>query len=184
MTEYMAVALLLLAVILARYGECRLHSRNYGYLSVCGAEELIPQTMRRYYLLHLLVVPAAILEMLWLSSKPLNYNGYLIGYGLVLLGFGLKLWAIRTLGPLWTMRCLFVEGAPHIIRGPYKICKHPEYLARFIETLGLLLILDSRIVMIAYLIVCLRVSFEVMRVETRQLREIAGPEDLYPSVEN
>jgi methyltransferase len=184
MTEYLAVASLLLAVGLARFGEYRLHSRNYGYLTVSGAEELIPQTMRRYYLMHLLIVPAAVVEWQVLAHNQLDLLTYFGGCALLMVGFLLKLWAIKTLGRQWTMRCLFVQGAPMITAGPYRIFKHPEYLARFLETLGLLILLNCKVVTAIYLVYAARLSFEMMRVETRQLREFTGVEDPYPLVEN
>lgn len=184
MTEYLAVASLLLAVGLARFGEYRLHSRNYGYLTVSGAEELIPQIMRRYYLIHLLVVPAAVVEWQWQGHNQVDSLAYFGGCGLLMSGFLLKISAIKALGRQWTMRCLFVQGAPRVTAGPYRIFKHPEYLARFLETLGLLIILHCKVVTAIYLVYAARLSLEMMRVETRQLREFTGVEDPYPLVEN
>jgi methyltransferase len=41
----------------------------------------------------------------------------------------LKWWAIAALGPAWTFRVLVVPGAPLVRRGPYRIIRHPNYLA-------------------------------------------------------
>jgi methyltransferase len=41
----------------------------------------------------------------------------------------LKWWAITALGPSWTFRVLVVPGAPLVRRGPYRIMRHPNYVA-------------------------------------------------------
>lgn len=41
----------------------------------------------------------------------------------------LKWWAILTLGPFWTFRVIAVPGAALVHRGPYRLVRHPIYLA-------------------------------------------------------
>ena len=51
--------------------------------------------------------------------------------GLVLLGAAkvLKFWAVATLGPRWSYRVLVIPGAPLVTRGPYRLMRHPNYVA-------------------------------------------------------
>jgi len=41
----------------------------------------------------------------------------------------LKWWAISELGPLWTFRVIVVPGSPSVGTGPYRIMRHPNYVA-------------------------------------------------------
>jgi methyltransferase len=51
--------------------------------------------------------------------------------GLLLFGWAkaLKFWAIRHLGPRWTFRVLVLPGAPLVGTGPYRLLRHPNYVA-------------------------------------------------------
>jgi methyltransferase len=39
-----------------------------------------------------------------------------------------RLWVIAALGPRWTVRVIAVPGAPLVRRGPYRLCRHPNYV--------------------------------------------------------
>ena len=41
----------------------------------------------------------------------------------------LKWWAIRSLGPYWTFRIIVVPGSSPVVSGPYRIMRHPNYVA-------------------------------------------------------
>ena len=51
----------------------------------------------------------------------------------------LKLWAIRSLGRYWTFRVIVVPGAALVSRGPYRLMRHPNYLAVLGELVGVAL---------------------------------------------
>jgi len=42
---------------------------------------------------------------------------------------GLRLWVVATLGIYWTTRIISLPGAPLVRRGPYRLLRHPNYLA-------------------------------------------------------
>jgi methyltransferase len=42
-------------------------------------------------------------------------------------------WVIWSLGPYWTTRLITLPGAPLIRRGPYRFCRHPNYLVVVLE---------------------------------------------------
>ncbi|MEW6323556.1 MAG: isoprenylcysteine carboxylmethyltransferase family protein [Acidobacteriota bacterium] len=50
----------------------------------------------------------------------------LIGFALAK---SLKLTAISALGARWSFRVLVVPGAPLVTRGPYRVFRHPNYIA-------------------------------------------------------
>ena len=60
---------------------------------------------------------------------PLSRNWVVAG--LVLFGWAkaLKFWAMAHLGPRWTFRVLVLPGAPLVASGPYRLLRHPNYVA-------------------------------------------------------
>ena len=42
--------------------------------------------------------------------------------------FALRIWVIASLGPYWTTRILTLD-APLVVKGPYRVVRHPNYLA-------------------------------------------------------
>lgn len=163
--------LTIFAYCLNRFGEWRIHKFNYQYLSKIGAEELIPKVMRTYYNMIFFLIPFAAVEH-FVLRQPL-FKEMLIG-GILLVASGLifRLWAIRSLGRLWSMRCLGLTSAPIVRRGPYQYLENPEYASRVMDGLGLFLMIGARWTALAYLgwsIVCL---LRIVSVEARQLREL------------
>jgi methyltransferase len=65
--------------------------------------------------------------------------------GLALFGLSkaLKMWVISTLGVRWTFRILVLPGAPLITRGPYRLMRHPNYLAIIGELIGVAMIVAA-----------------------------------------
>jgi methyltransferase len=48
----------------------------------------------------------------------------------------LKWWAILSLGPFWTFRVIVVPGAALVIKGPYHVMRHPNYVGVVGELAG------------------------------------------------
>ena len=57
----------------------------------------------------------------------------------------LKWWAIAELGPLWTFRVIVVPGSPSVATGPYRIMRHPNYVAVIGEIVGVALMMRARL---------------------------------------
>ena len=58
------------------------------------------------------------------------------GAGMFAAGKALKYWAIASLGPRWTFRVLVPPGSQRIASGPYRLMRHPNYVAVSGELLG------------------------------------------------
>jgi methyltransferase len=52
----------------------------------------------------------------------------------------LKFWAIATLGERWTFRVLVPPGSTRTIAGPYRLMRHPNYVAVMGELVGFAMI--------------------------------------------
>lgn len=57
----------------------------------------------------------------------------------------LKAWAIHTLGIRWTYRVFILPGEPLVTRGPYRLMRHPNYLAVIGELVGMALAVEARV---------------------------------------
>jgi methyltransferase len=52
----------------------------------------------------------------------------------------LRWWCVRTLGPQWNTRIVVVPGLPLVARGPYRLLRHPNYVAVVLEVAALPLV--------------------------------------------
>lgn len=59
---------------------------------------------------------------------------------LVLAAQLLRWWCVGTLGPRWNTRVIVVPGLPLVARGPYRLLRHPNYLAVVVEGAALPLV--------------------------------------------
>jgi methyltransferase len=62
------------------------------------------------------------------------------GLGLFAAAKALKWWAIASLGRFWTFRVIVVPGSTLVASGPYRLMRHPNYLAVVGELAGVALI--------------------------------------------
>ena len=57
--------------------------------------------------------------------------------GAVVAAQALRYWAVATLGDRWNIRVLAIAGAPPVTGGPYRVIRHPNYLAVIVEMAAL-----------------------------------------------
>jgi methyltransferase len=89
--------------------------------------------------LHTGLLVGCVLEV-WLGSRPfLPALGWPM-LALVLASQGLRWWCIRTLGPRWNTRIIVVPDLPLITGGPYRLIRHPNYVAVIVEGAALPLV--------------------------------------------
>lgn len=139
MTPAVIIAFGTLAAVLAvMAGEAVLSAHNASVLRARGAVEPpddVYQLMQVAY--PLAFVAIAVEGALRGPSPPLALG---VGLGLFGVAKALKGWAISTLGTRWSFRVLVPPGEPPIARGPYRLMRHPNYLAVCGEILGAALI--------------------------------------------
>jgi protein-S-isoprenylcysteine O-methyltransferase Ste14 len=65
------------------------------------------------------------------------------GFGLILVGLALRLWAEKSLGALWSTRVQVREDHFLTHTGPYRLLRHPAYLGLALFYLGAVVACDS-----------------------------------------
>jgi methyltransferase len=126
-----------LAVLLVLAGEAALSAHNATVLRSRGAVEPpedVIDLMRWAYPLGFVLM--GIEGALSGPAPPV-----VLATGLVVFGLAkaLKAWAIASLGPRWTFRVLVPPGEPMVTRGPYRMLRHPNYVAVCGELIGVAL---------------------------------------------
>jgi methyltransferase len=68
-----------------------------------------------------------------------------VGLGLFAAAKALKWWAILTLGPSWTFRVIVIPRDPLVASGPYRLMRHPNYVAVAGEIVSTALMTGARV---------------------------------------
>lgn len=112
----------LLLVAAQRGAELMLAARNTRKLRAAGAVEVDARSYPLFALLHgaWLVAMAALIPADKAPAWPL-----LGAFALLQLG---RVWVIATLGRRWTTRVIVLPHAAPVTSGPYRWCRHPNYL--------------------------------------------------------
>jgi methyltransferase len=121
-------ALLVLAAVgIFLMAEAIWSRRNEGRLRARGALEppgdVYPAMQIAY--------PAAFVAMAFEGAVAGVASGVLWASGVALFAASkaLKYWAIATLGDRWSFRVLVLPGEPLVASGPYRVMRHPNYVA-------------------------------------------------------
>ena len=157
----------LAAVIAVMAGEAVLSSHNAALLRARGAVEPPDdpyQVMQWAYPLCFIVM--AIEGALAGPASPEVLVAGLVVFGLAK---ALKAWAITSLGTRWTFRVLVPPGEPPIDAGPYRVMRHPNYLAVCGEIGGMALIVGAPVTGLAALAVFGWLMLRRIAVEDRAL---------------
>ena len=126
---------LLAAAFVPMMVEARLAARNARALRDRGAVEPagdVYEAMRVAY-------PVCFIAMAvegWLRGAAVGAT-FALGATIFSLSKVLKYWAIATLGQRWTFRVLVPPDSPRIVRGPYRVLRHPNYIAVVGELVGM-----------------------------------------------
>ena len=82
---------------------------------------------------------ACIVEPIWLARPFIAQLAIAMALLLVACQV-LRYWAVRTLGDRWNLRIVVVPGEPVVTAGPYRLVRHPNYLAVLVEVVALPLV--------------------------------------------
>lgn len=115
--------LFILFIIFQRLMELYVANRNQKWLQSQGAIEYGREHYGYMIALHTLFICSLVAEYWFSNGKKIDFV-FLIIY-LALLAF--KIWVLSSLGRYWNTRIFRVPAANPVMRGPYKIFKHPNY---------------------------------------------------------
>lgn len=126
-------------VAAGRLFELRIAGRNYQALLDRGGVEAAPEHYRWMVLLHTAFLIACPLEV-WLLGRPFIPSLAAVMLLLVALAAALRWWVIATLDGRWTTRIVCLPGVAPVTGGPYRLLRHPNYLAVIVEMFALPLV--------------------------------------------
>ena len=118
-------------VVVQRFAELAISARNGRRLAAQGACFRSDDGFRFIVVLHVLFPLALIAEVTLLGARPgPAWPGWL---GLWLGAQVLRLAAVRALGPRWHVRVVTLPGVAPVRHGPYRLLRHPNYVAVVVE---------------------------------------------------
>lgn len=96
------------------------------------------------------------------------------GLVLMVIGMAFRVWAIVTLGPLFTRQVMVRRGHQVVVDGPYRWLRHPSYSGGLLALFGLGLTLGNWLSAAVLLILPLAAYLWRIRVEEEVLRSSLG----------
>ncbi|GAA1256455.1 isoprenylcysteine carboxylmethyltransferase family protein [Kitasatospora nipponensis] len=136
MSRYLVLVLLVAAERLAELITAR---RNAAWSRRRGAVEYGRGHYPAMVLLHTALLAGCLAEPALADRPFLPALGWPM-LALALAAQALRWWCIGTLGPRWNTRVLVVPGLSLVATGPYRLLRHPNYLAVVVEGAALPLV--------------------------------------------
>ncbi|MFE3120061.1 isoprenylcysteine carboxyl methyltransferase family protein [Streptomyces niveus] len=140
---------LVLAVGFERVAELVVARRNARWSLAHGGTE----TGRGHYpamvALHTGLLAGALAETALAGRPFVPAFGWTMA-GVVVAAQALRWWCIGTLGPRWNTRVIVVPGLPLVTGGPYRLMRHPNYVAVAAEGLALPLVHGAWVTALAF----------------------------------
>nr|WSZ94464.1 isoprenylcysteine carboxyl methyltransferase family protein [Streptomyces sp. NBC_00857] len=130
---------LILAVAAERVAELAVARRNTRWSTERGAVERGRGHYPAMVLLHTGLLLGCLAEVRAADRPFVPVPGWTM-FAVVLAAQGLRWWCIRTLGPRWNTRVLVVPGLALVTGGPYRLLRHPNYVAVVAEGVALPLV--------------------------------------------
>ncbi|MFE1290661.1 isoprenylcysteine carboxyl methyltransferase family protein [Streptomyces sp. NPDC058751] len=132
-------ALLVAVVAAERVGELAVARRNERWSRARGAIEAGRGHYPVMVALHTALLLGCLAEV-WLTGRPFVPA---LGWSMLAVLAGaqaLRWWCVATLGFRWNTRVIVVPGLPLVARGPYRVLRHPNYVAVVAEGAALPLV--------------------------------------------
>lgn len=164
----MAFTVFVSFLLLLRLGELLLARRNERWLLQHGAVEYGGKHYRWIVMLHALFFVSLIAEYVFSSTRYCSIP-LLILYFLLLT---FKAWTVFSLGRFWNTKIYRISGYPLIKRGPYRLLKHPNYIAVIAEIALIPLIFHLYMTAIVFTLLNALMLAVRIRVENRALANV------------
>ncbi len=165
-------AALVVLVGLERLAELRMSRRNTAWSLARGGREHGAGHYPAMVVLHVGLLVGALVEVA-AAARPFVP---LLGWTMLVLVVGaqaLRWWCITTLGPHWSTRVVVVPGTRLVAAGPYRLLRHPNYVAVVVEGVALPLVHTAWLTAVAFTVVNAALLAHRIRVEESALRSAA-----------
>jgi methyltransferase len=132
-------AVLVAAVAAERIAELVVSARHLAWARARGGVESGAGHYPAMAAVHTLLLVSCVVEVQALDRPFVPW----LGWPMLLVVIGtqaLRWWCVRTLGPQWNTRVVVVPGLPLVRRGPYRLLRHPNYVAVVVEVAALPLV--------------------------------------------
>jgi methyltransferase len=170
MVTQVLFVIFVLLLAMQRVFELRLSRRNEARLKEANAVEHAPGHFRWMKLMHIAWFPAMLLEVIALQ-RPFIPSLAIFAIFFFLAGQTLRLLAIRTLGPRWTVNIVTLPEAPPVERGIYRYIRHPNYLGVVLEILAVPLVHTAYLSAIIFTVLNALVLTVRIRAEEKALHQ-------------
>jgi protein-S-isoprenylcysteine O-methyltransferase Ste14 len=100
----------------------------------------------------------------------------IVGFALMWSGLALRIWAVATLGSFFKLKIVVQDGQRVVDKGPYRVMRHPAYLATIVYSAGSGIVLGY---WVAFVVLFVGTSIMLVlriRVEERVLVQALGSE--------
>jgi len=164
---------LVAAVAGERLAELVVSRRNAAWSAARGGVETGQGHYPAMVALHSGLLVGSLAEV-WLADRPFRPRVGWPMLGLVAASQGLRWWCIATLGPRWNTRVIVIPDVPLVDRGPYRLLRHPNYVAVVVEGAALPLVHGAWVTAAVFTLLDAAVLRVRLRDEVAAL-EAAGP---------
>jgi methyltransferase len=166
---------LVLAVGVERLVELALSKRHAAWAFSRGGQEFGRGHFPAMVVLHTALLGGAVAEV-WMLGRPfLPILGWTV-LAIVIASQSLRWWCIATLGRQWNTRVIVVPGLPLVSRGPYRVLRHPNYVAVILEGAALPLVHSAWVTAAGFTVLNAALLARRIQVEERALATVAGKE--------
>ncbi|MFF3017656.1 isoprenylcysteine carboxyl methyltransferase family protein [Streptomyces sp. NPDC057939] len=139
MTPYTLYLILLALVAAERIAELVTARRNAAWSLERGGREYGRGHYPAMVALHTALLAGCAVEP-WLAGRPFLPALGWTALAAALAAQGLRWWCVTTLGPRWNTRVIVVPELPLVASGPYRLLRHPNYVAVVVEGFALPLV--------------------------------------------
>ncbi|WNI26376.1 isoprenylcysteine carboxyl methyltransferase family protein [Streptomyces sp. ITFR-16] len=169
---------LVLAVAGERLAELAVALRNTRWALARGGTESGRGHYPAMVALHTALLAGCLVEAGWADRPFVPPLGWTM-VAVVVAAQALRWWCIRTLGHRWNTRVIVVPGLPLVTGGPYRLLRHPNYVAVAAEGIALPLVHGAWVT--AVLFTALNAVLMAVRVRCEEAALASGPASGLPA---
>ena len=168
MTTLLAFTVLVALVGVERVAELVVSVRNAAWSKERGGVESGQGHFPFMVVLHTGLLVGALVEA-WVRRPDVPSVLAWSMLALVAASQALRWWCISTLGRRWNTRVIIVPGLPPVTGGPYRLMRHPNYVAVVVEGIALPLVHAAWITALVFTVLNAGLLAVRIRVEDRAL---------------